>query len=101
MRSLLDVNVLIALLDAEHVHHDAARDWMRENIRHGWATCPITQNGCLRIMAQPGYPHHIPSSLVAERLREAARPANTTVCAPLAVPGCRVEIEVDAIGGSG
>ena len=71
MRSLLDVNVLIALLDAEHVHHDAARDWMRENIRHGWATCPITQNGCLRIMAQPSYPHHVPSSLVAERLREA------------------------------
>ena len=71
MRSLLDVNVLIALLDAEHVHHDAARDWMRENIRHGWATCPITQNGCLRIMAQPGYPHHVPSSLVAERLSEA------------------------------
>ena len=31
----------------------------------------------------------------------AARPANTTVCAPLAVPGCRVEIEVDAIRGSG
>ena len=71
MRSLLDVNVLIALLDAEHVHHAAARHWMRENIRHGWATCPITQNGCLRIMAQPGYPQRIPSSLVAERLREA------------------------------
>ena len=31
----------------------------------------------------------------------AARPANTTVCAPLAVPGARVEIEVDAIRGSG
>ena len=30
-----------------------------------------------------------------------ARPANTTVCAPLAVPGARVEIEVDAIRGSG
>ena len=71
MRSLLDVNVLIALLDAEHVHHDDARDWMQENIQHGWATCPITQNGCMRIMAQPGYPHRIPSSLVAERLREA------------------------------
>ena len=71
MRSLLDVNVLIALLDAEHVHHEVARDWMRTNIRHGWATCPITQNGCLRIMAQPGYPHRLPSSLVAERLREA------------------------------
>lgn len=71
MRSLLDVNVLIALLDEEHVHHDAARHWMRENIRHGWATCPITQNGCLRIMAQPGYSNRIPASRVAERLREA------------------------------
>ena len=71
MRSLLDVNVLIALLDAEHVHHGAARMWMRENVRHGWATCPISQNGVLRIMAQPGYPRSIPSSLVAERLREA------------------------------
>ena len=30
----------------------------------------------------------------------AARPANTTVCAPLAVPGGRVEIEADAIRGS-
>ena len=71
MRSLLDVNVLIALLDAEHLHHEAARGWLRENIRHGWATCPITQNGCLRIMAQPGYSNSIPASLVADRLHEA------------------------------
>ena len=71
MRALLDVNVLIALLDAEHVHHEAARRWLRENIQHGWATCPITQNGCLRIMAQPGYSNRIPAPLVAERLREA------------------------------
>ena len=71
MRALLDVNVLIALLDAQHLHHDAAGRWMRENIRHGWATCPITQNGCLRIMAQPAYPNRLPASVVAERLREA------------------------------
>ena len=71
MRALLDVNVLIALLDAEHVHHEAARRWLRENIQHGWATCPITQNGCVRIMAQPGYSNCIPAPLVAERLSEA------------------------------
>ena len=71
MRALLDVNVLIALLDAEHLHHEAARRWLRNNIRHGWATCPITQNGCLRIMAQTGYSNTLPASLVAERLREA------------------------------
>ena len=56
MRALLDVNVLIALLDAQHLHHEAAGRWLRANIRHGWATCPITQNGCLRIMAQSAYP---------------------------------------------
>ncbi len=71
MRALLDVNVLIALMDAEHLHHEQARRWLRENIRDGWATCPITQNGCLRIMAQPGYSNPLPASQVAERLREA------------------------------
>ncbi len=35
MRALLDVNVLIALLDADHVHHDAARMWLKEHMaRH-------------------------------------------------------------------
>ena len=71
MRALLDVNVLIALLDAEHVHHEPARRWLRNNIRNGWATCPITQNGCLRIMSQPSYPGGLRSAQVAERLREA------------------------------
>lgn len=71
MRALLDVNVLIALLDAEHLHHESARRWLRDNIRHGWATCPITQNGCLRIMAHPSYPNRLSAALVAQRLREA------------------------------
>ena len=71
MRALLDVNVLIALLDADHLHHQTARRWLRDNIRHGWATCPITQNGCLRVMAQPAYPNSLSASLVAQRLREA------------------------------
>lgn len=55
MRALLDVNVLIALHDSDHVHHTAAARWLQENIQHGWASCPLTQNGCLRIMAQPAY----------------------------------------------
>ena len=71
MRALLDVNVLIALLDSQHVHHANARQWLRDNIRDGWATCPITQNGCLRIMAQPGYPNSLPTQVVAQRLGEA------------------------------
>jgi toxin-antitoxin system PIN domain toxin len=55
MRGLLDVNVLIALHDSNHVHHATASRWLQEHIEHGWASCPLTQNGCLRIMAQPGY----------------------------------------------
>ena len=73
MRALLDVNVLIALLDADHEHHNAARQWLQGNDRHGWATCPITENGCVRIMSQPRYPSALPASDVAERLLEATR----------------------------
>ena len=71
MRALLDVNVLIALGAGDHLHHQTARRWLRDNIRYGWATCPITQNGCIRVMAQPAYPNSLPASVVAWRLREA------------------------------
>ncbi|HQR25151.1 MAG TPA: PIN domain-containing protein [Steroidobacteraceae bacterium] len=73
MRGLLDVNVLIALLDEAHVHHRSATDWLTGNIRHGWASCPLTQIGCIRIMSQPAYPNPQPAALVAERLRMAAQ----------------------------
>jgi toxin-antitoxin system PIN domain toxin len=53
---LLDVNVLIALIDPAHEFHAAAHAWFKRNRHHGWATCPITENGCLRIMSKPGYP---------------------------------------------
>lgn len=75
MRALLDVNVLIALLDAGHLDHQRARHWLADEVSHGWASCPITQNGCLRILAQPSYPNPIPVARVAARLAEAARHA--------------------------
>lgn len=71
MRALFDVNVLIALLDQAHPHHEATSLWLKLNARHGWASCPITQNGCIRIMCQPAYPGSRPPALVIERLREA------------------------------
>lgn len=71
MRALLDVNVLIALLDSDHAHHARAKAWLKENITHGWASCPLTQNGCIRIMSQPGYPGALPAAAVAERLAAA------------------------------
>lgn len=72
MRGLLDVNVLIALLDSNHVHHRTAGAWLDANLKVGWASCPITQNGCVRVMSQPGYPNALPPAEVAGRLAEAA-----------------------------
>ncbi|MFA7242260.1 MAG: TA system VapC family ribonuclease toxin [Sulfuricellaceae bacterium] len=72
MRALLDVNVLIALLDAGHIHHVSATSWLERELQHGWASCPITQNGCVRIMSQPAYPGALPAALIAARLTEAA-----------------------------
>ncbi len=72
MRALLDVNVLIALLDSAHLHHRRASDWFDSAFQAGWATCPITQNGCIRIMAQPAYPSALAMPDVAARLAEAA-----------------------------
>ena len=73
MRALLDVNVLIALLDAGHVHHSHAMTWLENEVHHGWASCPMTQNGCIRIFSQPAYPNAVPAALAAERLAEATR----------------------------
>jgi toxin-antitoxin system PIN domain toxin len=71
MRALLDVNVLIALLDEAHIHHQLAMDWLTNNIEQGWASCPMTQNGCIRILSQSAYPNTVPAALVAVRLAEA------------------------------
>jgi toxin-antitoxin system PIN domain toxin len=71
MRALLDVNVLIALFDPDHVHHARAWRWFENEGRRGWATCPLTQNGCVRVMAQPGYANPVPVATMVERLRAA------------------------------
>lgn len=76
MRALLDVNVLIALLDADHSLHARAMEWFAGQTRSGWASCPITQNGCVRVMAHPGYPNPLPVSAVMERLGEATAAAH-------------------------
>ncbi len=50
---LLDINVLVALLWTNHEHHPAARDWFKAHQRDGWATCPLTQAGFVRISSNP------------------------------------------------
>jgi hypothetical protein len=54
---LLDVNVLIALIDPAHVQHDRAHTWFATVGRKAWATCPLTENGVLRIIGNPRYPN--------------------------------------------
>ena len=71
MRSLLDVNVLIALLDEDHVNHVAVSTWFVSHIEQGWVSCPMTQNGCLRILSQPKYPSSLGLVDAVERLRTA------------------------------
>lgn len=66
---LLDVNVLIALIDPAHVQHDQAHDWFARTGHAHFATCPITENGLLRIVGHPRYPNSPgPPSVVARSL---------------------------------
>ena len=74
MRALLDVNVIIALLDPDHAFHERAHIWWAENGKRGWASCPITENGVVRIMSNPNYSdkaRFTPDDLIA-RLRKFA-----------------------------
>ena len=57
MTFLLDVNVLIALIDPTHVGHDAAHRWFGATGSASWATCPLTENGVIRIVGHPEYPN--------------------------------------------
>lgn len=61
MRALLDVDVLLALLDADHVDHRRAREWLGAEIAHGWASCAVTQNGFVHVLSQPRHPSPVPA----------------------------------------
>lgn len=57
MTFLLDVNVLVALIDPGHVAHEAAHTWFEKTGRADWATCPLTENGVIRVVGHPKYPN--------------------------------------------
>lgn len=57
--ALPDVNVLIALLDPDHIHHEDAHQWFGAHAGK-WAVCPITINGCARVLGNPRYSPHRP-----------------------------------------
>lgn len=74
MTFLLDVNVLIALIDPAHVAHDDAHRWFEAEGSAAWATCPMTENGVIRIVSHAKYPNTPGSATtvaaIVRRLRE-------------------------------
>ena len=71
MRALLDINVLLALLDGDHLDHGRARSWLEAEIAGGWSSCPITENGFVRVISQPRYPNPITPAEAISLLRGA------------------------------
>jgi toxin-antitoxin system PIN domain toxin len=64
--ALLDVNALVALAWDSHVHHATIRRWFAENGSSGWATCPITESGFVRVSCNPKV---LPSPIGVEAAR--------------------------------
>lgn len=96
-RALLDVNVLLALLDSDHVDHDRAMAWLDEEIAGGWASCALTQNGFVRIVSQPHYPSPVPPSSALTLLAQAAAtehhefwPCSVSLLDPAVVDSSRI-----------
>ena len=65
---LLDINILIALADADHPHHDRAAAFFLGIRQRGWSSSPLTENGFLRIIGHPNYPKGPGSPALARRL---------------------------------
>jgi toxin-antitoxin system PIN domain toxin len=52
---LLDVNVLIAMAWPTHRAHEKVLEWLARHAREGWATCPMTETGFVRILSNPAF----------------------------------------------
>lgn len=65
---LLDVNAVIALIDPLHVHHDRAHQWFADRGDDSWHTCPIVQNGVVRVVSHPKYANSQPAAVVLASL---------------------------------
>lgn len=69
MTFLIDVNVVLALIDPQHVAFDVAHNWFAAGGSRSWATCPLVQNGVIRIAGSPAYPGNLGNpALVADTL---------------------------------
>ena len=76
MAFLYDVSALLALLDENHSKHPAVLEWFTGNTDDGWLSCPLTQNGYLRIVCQRRYPNPLSFHDALWRLRAAIASQN-------------------------
>ena len=70
-RALLDTNTLLALLDPTHVFHHAAHRWVETSPELVWLTCPLVQNGVLRVASQASYPNRLGTALEVRAILQA------------------------------
>ena len=68
--ALLDVNALVALAWDAHVHHAAVRAWFASSAAKGWATCPVTESGFVRVSSNPKV---LPNPISVEQARAVLR----------------------------
>ena len=53
--NLLDLNVLIALADERHNHHQSAKAWYSSSGKQNFGICPLTEAGFLRVTTNPTF----------------------------------------------
>jgi uncharacterized protein len=63
--TLLDANVLIALLVDDHVHHDAAETWFSTSTDR-FATCPSTEGSLTRLLIRAGQAAHAAQGVITQ-----------------------------------
>ena len=66
----------MALLDQEHIRHAEANQWLTTHRASGWATCPLTENGCLRVITNPRYTAPQSAAFILARLDDTKRGGN-------------------------
>lgn len=62
--------MLLGLVDAQHGFFQAAHAWARSVHPLCWASCPLTENGYVRVRSQPSYPSPVS---VTDARRQLAR----------------------------
>ena len=96
MNYLWDINLLIARVDPRHEHHVMAAAWDRAHSGAGFVTCPLTENGFVRIYGHPSYPDGpgSPAEAVVELLHLRARPGHLFVSDDISLgdPGLFMDI---------